>query len=63
VGLGCVPTPAVGARNNEWVDLASKLQLKTEQQVEGMSVPNSVASVLPMANKPSCHRQPRCMLN
>jgi hypothetical protein len=50
VGLGCVPTPAVGARNNEWVDLVSKLQLRTEQQVEGMSVPNSVASVLPMAN-------------
>jgi hypothetical protein len=32
------------------MDLASKLQLKGEQRVEGVSVPHSVASVLPMAN-------------
>ncbi|MGA2837749.1 MAG: hypothetical protein ABSF84_14235 [Acidimicrobiales bacterium] len=31
------------------MDLASKLQLKPGQRVEGVSVPDSVASVLPMA--------------
>jgi hypothetical protein len=33
------------------MDLASKLQLKNGQRVEGVSVPESVAAILPMAER------------